>query len=434
MGNTKVNQRSFVVKAGMTPEDIVKSANATPQQKKYAVIFDSDGIKGYSQREADIFNATTITERGNQGISLWTRCADGSKKETKFKGDIASFKFVPQEAVKPYKMARISQKETTPKIQLDTYQHETFNVPTVTVSSEMVSSLEEMETNVDSKEDPLHTTDQSNLSIKNTYPNGIIEKSIAKNAYRILSDYYYENGRTKSHIESEWNGQKYIVRSETGYYPSGKVKTEYTNDKEHFTLTQKDYYETGLLKSYKIKGWNGQKYIDRKITEYYPNGKKKFEYTNDKEHFTLTQKDYYETGLLKSYKIKGWNGQKYIDRKITEYYPNGKKKFEYTNDKEHFTLTQKDYNETGLLKSYKISGWNGRKYIDRKITEYYSNGRKKFEYTNDDLTKTLTQTYYYDDGMEKSNQQCKWNGKEYKLVKDTKYDSQGNITDDYDIR
>ena len=109
MGNTKINQRTFVVKAGMTPEDVVKSANATPQQKKYAVIFDSDGIKGYSQREADIFNSTTITERGNQGISLWTRYANGSKKETKFKGDISSFKFTPANKVKPY---IVSKKQT----------------------------------------------------------------------------------------------------------------------------------------------------------------------------------------------------------------------------------------------------------------------------------------------------------------------------------
>ena len=102
MGNPQTVNRIFIVKAGMTPQDVINSKKATAQQKKMAYVFDSDGVAGYSQREADVFNATLITDRGQNGVSLWTRYKDGSKKETKYSGDISSFKFAPKGDVKPY--------------------------------------------------------------------------------------------------------------------------------------------------------------------------------------------------------------------------------------------------------------------------------------------------------------------------------------------
>ena len=102
MGNQPAVNRTFIVKAGMTPQDVINSNEATAQQKKMAYVFDSDGVAGYSQREADVFNATLITDRGQNGVSLWTRYKDGSKKETKYSGDISSFKFAPKRDVKPY--------------------------------------------------------------------------------------------------------------------------------------------------------------------------------------------------------------------------------------------------------------------------------------------------------------------------------------------
>ena len=100
MGLSKIASRKLIIKEGMTPQyvkDYTGEFEATPQQKILAYIFDSDGVPGYSQREADVFNATTITCRGKEGFSLWTTYQDGTKKETRVPlGDIASFKYAPQ--------------------------------------------------------------------------------------------------------------------------------------------------------------------------------------------------------------------------------------------------------------------------------------------------------------------------------------------------
>ena len=104
-----VEHRTLVIKAGMTPQDVIKSDKATAEQKKMAFVFDSDGVAGYSQREADVFNATLIADHGKQGISLWTRYEDDSRKETKFVGDVTSFKYAPKGDVKPYTVKKGTQ-------------------------------------------------------------------------------------------------------------------------------------------------------------------------------------------------------------------------------------------------------------------------------------------------------------------------------------
>ena len=115
---TTLQHRKLVVKAGMTAEDVKNSKDATALQKKYANVFDSDGQKGFSQREADVFNATIISDHGKQGVSLWTRYQDGSKKETKYVGDVDSFKFTPKGDVKPYVVKKGSKQQPTRPQQL----------------------------------------------------------------------------------------------------------------------------------------------------------------------------------------------------------------------------------------------------------------------------------------------------------------------------
>ena len=111
MGNGSVQVRKLVIKEGMKPSDVINSDKATDLQKKYAAIFDADG-NGYSKQEAAVFNATTISDKGKKGVSLWTRYADGTVREFSFKGDAAAFKFTPLEEVKPYtkKVAKPAQK------------------------------------------------------------------------------------------------------------------------------------------------------------------------------------------------------------------------------------------------------------------------------------------------------------------------------------
>lgn len=107
MGNDlTTNTREFAIRPGMKPEDVAKSDKATPQQKKLACVFDADGTPGYSQREADVFNSTIITDKGKEGVSLWTAYADGSVKETKIKGDISSFKYAPKGDLKNTHVAK----------------------------------------------------------------------------------------------------------------------------------------------------------------------------------------------------------------------------------------------------------------------------------------------------------------------------------------
>lgn len=113
MGNeVKVTTRTFSVKEGMTAEDVRKSPNATAQQKKMADVFDSDGIKGYSKREADVFNATVISDHGKNVVSLWTKFADGSRKETLVKGDLKAIKYAPEGKIKSiaYKEGKLTTK------------------------------------------------------------------------------------------------------------------------------------------------------------------------------------------------------------------------------------------------------------------------------------------------------------------------------------
>ena len=97
----------LIIKAGMKAQDVINSDVATQQQKKLALIFDADGIQGYSQREADVFNATDITEKEDGCIVLSTKLANGKTKSSTLCGDVADFKYAPSGEVKPYTKAEI---------------------------------------------------------------------------------------------------------------------------------------------------------------------------------------------------------------------------------------------------------------------------------------------------------------------------------------
>ena len=112
MGNGQVNVRKLVIKEGMTPQDVKNNPKATPQQKAFANIFDADGVKGYSAREAEVFNSTTITDNGKKGVTLWTQFDDGTKKGSTITGDVTAFKYAPQGEVRPFiKKVKVESKQ-----------------------------------------------------------------------------------------------------------------------------------------------------------------------------------------------------------------------------------------------------------------------------------------------------------------------------------
>ena len=102
MAEINVQQRKFIVKAGMTADDVKNSKEATALQKKYASAFDTDGEKGFSQKEADLFNATTFAEKADGTVTFWTRQKDGTKKGTKFDSNDKNIQFKSEDDVKPY--------------------------------------------------------------------------------------------------------------------------------------------------------------------------------------------------------------------------------------------------------------------------------------------------------------------------------------------
>ena len=97
-----VEKRKFIVKAGMTVDDVKNSKEATALQKKYASSFETDGKKGFSKKEADLFNATTFSEKADGSVIFWTRQKDGTKKGTKFDSKDNNIQFTSDDEVKPY--------------------------------------------------------------------------------------------------------------------------------------------------------------------------------------------------------------------------------------------------------------------------------------------------------------------------------------------
>lgn len=188
MGNTTAVKRTFVVEAGMKPQDVIRSSLATEQQKRLAHIFDADGIEGYSQREANIFNATTITDKGEKGVTLWTTFADGSKKATNVSNDmLPDYKYSPDGEVNHTKM------KMTPEQLEEKYKGK--------------GRLEyEYYPNGQLKQEKLYHT--------NTYDSRGVIKEVK----------YKQNGDTISYKSKDGgNLHSYWVDTEKDYYENGKV-------------------------------------------------------------------------------------------------------------------------------------------------------------------------------------------------------------------
>ena len=92
--------KPFVMQEGMTLEDVKNAKNLSAEAKKNIAIFDADGNGTFSKREADVFNATSIST-SVFGTSLNTEYKNGEVKTTTIQGNIASFKYAPQGEVKP---------------------------------------------------------------------------------------------------------------------------------------------------------------------------------------------------------------------------------------------------------------------------------------------------------------------------------------------
>ena len=246
MGDGKVNARQLVIKEGMTPEDVKGNPNATPQQKAYANVFDSDGIEGYSAREAAVFNSTTITDNGKKGITLWTSYQDGSKKGTTVTGDVASFKYAPEGDVKPF-TKKVSVPQNTSE------KNSAEETMTASYTENNTSSSSAIDTNTRAKVDPLSFSNETgSLSMTDTHANSKTKSIYTKDSKSIEFKEFYENGKPKTERKSEWNGSDYIVRQETEYYPNGKVKSKYENDDSTKTLKFESFQESGKLSSKKI--------------------------------------------------------------------------------------------------------------------------------------------------------------------------------------
>ena len=365
MGN-KLNpvKRTLVIKAGMTPQDVINSKKATPQQKKMAYIFDSDGVAGYSQREADVFNATLIADRGKNGVSLWTRCKDNSKKETKFIGDVASFKYAPKGNVKPYVVAK-KQALATSKID-----------KTKSYATQIVQKFEQ--------------TGKGELNVE-TYDNGKVKSKvyINQNGDKEVTQLYYKNGKLQEervNIRPDDSYSRWFVPEKRTFYPNGKLQSENTKASLdiHSAQTIKNYYEDGTLKDVTIKECpegSISNWFEKEKKVYYPNGKlqsSRIRVSSDPTSDYIKQ-NYYENGKLMDKtvmvcpegSISNW-----FKKEEATYYSNGKPKYSMVrgSSEPESNRTTINYYQNGQVKDKTIEEYKeGKKLITTHI-EYDSNG------------------------------------------------------------
>lgn len=314
MGDGKVNARKLVIKEGMTPQDVKNNPKATPQQKAFACVFDSDGVEGYSAREAEVFNSTTITCKGEKGITLWTQYQDGTKKGTSVSGDVTSFKYSPQGDVKP--IIRTVKKAVKGVDQ------------TKSLATQIVQEFEQ--------------TGKGELKVE-TYENGNIKsKKYKDEGYfgKEASISYYEDGKTESSKVKVWDGYNWIVTEDKNYYPNGNLKSSKTKEPKYFGKeNSKTYYEDGKPESSKVKVWNSSDWIVTEDKSYYPNGKLKSSKTKEPKYFGKeTYQTYHENGNPKSKVVKEWDREARFEK-------NYKGEYEYIAD--WVETTHIEYDENG---------------------------------------------------------------------------------------
>ena len=182
-----------------------------------------------------------------------------------------------------------------------------------------------------------------NIKSKKYYDNGIrVDLIYAEDGYLSNTWLYVEDGN---------------IRLEDYYYPNGNLSC--SNDMSKNTCTE--YKEDGTPEAYhrykKANYWVQTSFGLRDAWEpveeckYYPNGKIKSHWVEDKNKKTI--ESFYENGNPKFYKVIE-NGHYTTEEK--EYYENGKLKTSIVRKKDK-KQTVKMYNEDGSLKSKTISEW-----------------------------------------------------------------------------
>ena len=326
MGDKTVQTRVFTVREGMTPEDVRKAPNATAMQKKMAAIFDADGVKGYSAREAAVFNATTISEHSKSDVSLWTKYADGTRKETRVKGDLTSFKYAPTGKIKKtvYKKGNLTSKK------VDDKPKSTYTPPEVGKAG-IAASDTAYYTGTDKIASVRYYTDKAKKNL-------------------IHETEYDESGKVKEYTWYDPDSKNKGWSDFTEYNANGeKQATGYNTSGNNFIIIR--YNEKGKQSSITTFDVNTGKTLERK--SYYDDGRLLYteKYNKDGSYSTTDESYYYDR--QKQFK-KGDRTVEYDknDNEIREkqFNPNGE--LEYT-------ITPKRNKDGDIVKRDTI--WNNQK-------------------------------------------------------------------------
>lgn len=238
---------------------------------------------GFSQREADVFNATTITCHGENGVSLWTTYRDGSKKETKIANDdIADFKFAPE--------GKLSRKRVANKPGADSR-----NFRAIKIAEEIEKS-----------------GNGTIETVMDEYSNKVREKiyrdSSGRYEVRLRYASYDDDGHLTISELHEKKGDEWQNTEYNYYYPNGNLES--TNNMTNNTC--KTYNEDGTLSEFGRYEQNGiwqmsREPAYRKFEEkkYYPDNKTVKSSWVEKGK-NKKAKTYYECGHLKSITVSEW--------------------------------------------------------------------------------------------------------------------------------
>ena len=293
MGNDKttISKRSLVIKPNMTVAGVQHSKQATPQQKMAAGIFDANGDGKYNQKEANAFNSTLITTHKKDGsISLWTRYANGQKKETRVAGDVMAYKHAPSAQVKPY-VRMVHAKPTTAG---------------KSVATQVVEDFE--------------YRGKGKLTVE-TYPDGKIKskKYNEGNGNKVTTFNYYQNGTPQSKTVREWNGYDFVNTLEKEYYSNGKLKRSMVQENRGDKKLVKTFHENGTPQSKTFREWNGYDFVNTLEKEYYPNGKLKRSMVQEKRGDKKLVKTFHENGTPQSKTFREWNGYDFVETTNIQY-------------------------------------------------------------------------------------------------------------------
>ena len=343
---TTISRRSLVIKPNMTVAGVQQSKQATPQQKMAAGIFDANGDGKYNQKEANAFNSTLITTHKKDGsISLWTRYANGQKKETRVAGDVMAYKHAPSAQVKPY-VRMVHAKPTTAG---------------KSVATQVVEDFE--------------YRGKGKLTVE-TYPDGKIKskKYNEGNGNKVTTFNYYQNGTPQSKTVREWNGYDFVNTLEKEYYSNGKLKRSMVQENRGDKKLVETFHENGTPQSKTFREWNGYDFVNTLEKEYYPNGKLKRSMVQEKRGDKKLVETFYENGTPQSKTFREWNGNDFVNTLEKEYYPNGKLKRSMVQEKRGDKKLVETFYENGTPQSKTFREWNGYDFVETTNIQYDRKG------------------------------------------------------------